>query len=131
MKYASVIIIPVGNQFLSLIKNNRFGLIGGSFDPGETPIQCAVRELHEETGLRSANPTLDLVYLGVKPDETFVWSHLFVATKPLIEVPKHKSPEGKLSIASKSQLLSDKARFPVWNSWAFYMYEQWRFLNGY
>jgi len=127
MKQASVIIIPVGSNFLSLVKNNKFGLIGGSLDSPETPFQCAMRELYEETGLRS-DPN-NLVFLASNHDESGVLSHLYASAVCLHQAPSHSTPEGKLAIATKSQLLSDDARFPIWNKWAFYMYDKWRFYG--
>jgi len=38
----------------------RYAAIGGLYDTGETPTECAGRELLEETGLVSA----DMIYLG-------------------------------------------------------------------
>lgn len=35
-----------------------FGMPGGKVDPGETPLQAAIRELYEETGLVLNNPKL-------------------------------------------------------------------------
>jgi 8-oxo-dGTP diphosphatase len=32
--------------------------LGGKLEPGESPEECALRELYEETGLRVANPLL-------------------------------------------------------------------------
>jgi 8-oxo-dGTP diphosphatase len=43
---------------------------GGVLDPGETPEQCAVRELHEEAGLR---PTSPLALVGLIP--AYVYGH--------------------------------------------------------
>jgi 8-oxo-dGTP pyrophosphatase MutT (NUDIX family) len=38
----------------------RYAAVGGLYDPGETPLQCATRELLEETGLASP----EMIYLG-------------------------------------------------------------------
>lgn len=128
MKQASVIIIQMGDSdFLSLLKNNKFGMIGGSLEDTETPLQCAIRELYEETGLRT--DLNNLVYLNSNFDETGVFSHLYTSRSLLPAVPSHTSPEGKLVKASKQNLLSDAARFPVWNKWAFHIYDSWRYYH--
>ena len=40
------------NDLLMIFKNNRWDLPKGKLDPDETPAQCAVREVEEETGAR-------------------------------------------------------------------------------
>ena len=32
--------------------------LGGKFEPGETPEECAVREVYEESGLKVQNPIM-------------------------------------------------------------------------
>lgn len=55
--YARPVNRPVDGEVLLVLKNKpawqagKLNLIGGKLDPGETPIQAAVRELREETGL--------------------------------------------------------------------------------
>jgi 8-oxo-dGTP pyrophosphatase MutT (NUDIX family) len=46
---------------------------GGGMDPGETPELCAVRELHEETGLEPTGPLelIDVVPMHVYGNDAF------------------------------------------------------------
>jgi 8-oxo-dGTP diphosphatase len=69
--------------------------LGGKFEPGETPEECAVREIYEESGLQVRNPALKglLTFPGFANDEDW-YAFVFVATDfdgELID-----SPEGRL-----------------------------------
>ena len=69
--------------------------LGGKLDSGETPEECAVREIYEESGLRVRNPALKglLTFPGFANDEDW-YAFVFVATDfdgELID-----SPEGRL-----------------------------------
>lgn len=46
-------------SFLLLKHPNRWDLPKGHVDPGETNMQCALRELDEETGIQAANLAVD------------------------------------------------------------------------
>jgi len=46
-------------EFLLMKHANRFDLPKGHVDPGETEIECALREMEEETGIASADVELD------------------------------------------------------------------------
>jgi len=46
---------------------------GGKIDAGESPRQCAIRELYEETGLRAMNPELRAVITELSPDPDWQW----------------------------------------------------------
>lgn len=61
---------PIGQELLELP--------AGKIDPGETPLQCAARELQEETGYRAVKLTeLGRVYPAAAYDVEMV--HLFYA----------------------------------------------------
>lgn len=49
-------------EFLLMRHADRWDLPKGHLDPGETEIECALRELEEETGLRSEDIELDPVF---------------------------------------------------------------------
>jgi 8-oxo-dGTP diphosphatase len=68
--------------------------LGGKFEPGETPEECVVRELREESGLEIARPRLHglLIFPGFKGDDWYVF--VFTATDFNGELAE--SPEGEL-----------------------------------
>ena len=46
-------------QFLLMKHKNRWDLPKGHVDPGETQLECALRELHEETAIQDTDITID------------------------------------------------------------------------
>ena len=77
--------------------------LGGKFERGETPEECAIREVWEEAGLRVRNPNLRgiITFPGFSNDEDW-YTFLFVIDEfqgVLID-----SPEGDLKWIPNSQL---------------------------
>jgi len=66
MKLATLCYVKQNGKTLMLYRNKKpndihegkWNGLGGKFDPGETPEQCAVREILEESGLKIKNPKL-------------------------------------------------------------------------
>lgn len=66
MKLATLCYITNGNKTLMLHRTkkkndahkDKWNGIGGKFEPGETPEECVIREVKEETGLTIHNPKL-------------------------------------------------------------------------
>ena len=78
--------------------------VGGHIEPGETPMQCVLREAMEETGLR----LLDCRYRGIVHFRSDRWEdeemHLFTATR--FEGEIGPCDEGDLEWIEKRRLLS-------------------------
>lgn len=75
---ATLIYAQRGDQVLMLYRHKEPNLglwiaPGGKIDPGESPRECAVRELHEETGLRAVAPELRAVITELSPDPGWQW----------------------------------------------------------
>lgn len=70
--------------------------LGGKFEPGESPEDCAIREIFEESGLVVRDPDLRgfLTFPGFKDDEDW-YAFVFVATD--FEGDLIDSPEGNLA----------------------------------
>ena len=87
MKETTLCYIENSGNFLMLLRNkkkndpnqNKWIGVGGKLNPGETPKECAVREIYEETGLVIENPE----YVGRVYFVSDIWEdelmHLFVA----------------------------------------------------
>ena len=61
--------------FLLMKHSDRWDLPKGNMDPGETEIQCALRELHEETGILPEAIDID-------PQFRFIHRYRIKASKP-------------------------------------------------
>lgn len=64
MKLATLCYLKRSNQTLMIhrvkkendMHQGKWNGLGGKLEPGETPEACAIREIHEESGLVAANP---------------------------------------------------------------------------
>jgi len=78
--------------------------LGGKLDPGETPEECAAREIYEESGLKVLDLQLKglLTFPGFANDEDW-YAFVFVATEFTGELID--SPEGTLAWVEDEHLL--------------------------
>ena len=68
--------------------------LGGKFEPGESPEECVIREVREESGLQIRNPQMRglLMFPDFKGNDWYV----FVFTATEFEGELSDSPEGDL-----------------------------------
>ncbi len=78
--------------------------LGGKLEPGETPEECAVREIREESGLIARNPLLKGVLTFPKFFNDEDW-YAFVFVVYEFEGRLIDSPEGILKWVDDSELL--------------------------
>jgi 8-oxo-dGTP diphosphatase len=78
--------------------------LGGKLEPGETPEECAIREIREEAGLIARNPELKgfLTFPGFANDEDW-YAFVFVVRE--FEGELVESPEGYLQWIDDEKLL--------------------------
>jgi len=83
--------------------------LGGKFEPGETPEECVIREVREESGLTILDPTLKgfLTFPLFSKNEDW-YAFVFVATQ--FEGELIDSNEGELAWIDDDKLLS----LPLW-----------------
>ncbi len=76
------------------IHEGKWNGLGGKLEPGESPEQCVIREVREESGLEIENPRYHglLVFVDFKGDDWYVW--VFTAEKFSGELTE--SGEGRL-----------------------------------
>ena len=78
--------------------------LGGKFEAGESPEECAIREMHEESGLLVTNPRLHgvITFPDFAGDDDW-YTFLFTATQFTGELID--SPEGVLKWIDNDKLL--------------------------
>ena len=88
MKNTSLCYIERGGQYLMLHRvkkvndenHDKWIGIGGKFEPGESPEECMLREVWEETGLTLTNYRYRAVITFVSDEWDTEYMHLFTAT---------------------------------------------------
>lgn len=106
------------NQTLMLCRNKKtndihhgkWNGLGGKFEPGETPEECAIREIREESGLIVKNPELRGVITFPLFDGRNDWL-VFVFVAPSFDGDLIESAEGDLAWIPDSDLL----KLPLWD----------------
>lgn len=103
MKLATLCYVMEDDKTLMLYRNKKendyhegkWNGLGGKFEAGETPEECAIREVYEESGLLVKNPLLKghiTFPMFDGKDDWYVWLYVFKGFEgKLID-----SPEGKL-----------------------------------
>jgi 8-oxo-dGTP diphosphatase len=82
--------------------------VGGKFEDGESPEECAVREVLEETGLTMVSPRLR----GIVTFVTDAWptEYMFLFTADQFSGELRSCDEGELAWVEKERVLS----LPLW-----------------
>jgi 8-oxo-dGTP diphosphatase len=91
------------NKKINDIHEGKWNGLGGKFEKGETPEECVIREVLEESGLSIQNPKYCglLVFTNFKGNDWYVF--VFTATDFTGELID--SPEGRLEWVPNEKLL--------------------------
>lgn len=117
VKLATICYVDNGKEFLLLHRNKKLNDVhagkwigvGGKLEKGETPQECAVREILEETGLRVNKPVLKgiITFPDFTPDNDW-YTYVFKVTE--FEGDLIDCDEGTLEWVSYEEILSK----PTW-----------------
>jgi len=105
--------------------SNKWALIGGKAEPGETPQQAAIRETEEESGIKVTK--CEKIYSRVEPNQNEdgldFYSTVFYATSWSGE--PRSSHEGEVKWAEASLITSDETgAFQQYNKNALYLFSK-------
>lgn len=92
------------NKKANDIHEGKWNGLGGKFEPGETPEECVIREVQEESGLTIRNPRLCglLMFPKFKGNDWYV----FVFTAHEFDGELIDSPEGSLEWIPDGRMLA-------------------------
>jgi 8-oxo-dGTP diphosphatase len=146
MKLATLCYVQRDGQTLMLhrvkkkndMHQGKWNGLGGKLDPGESPEECAIREVEEESGLRCRNPRLRGIITFPAFDEIDDW-YTFLFTMHDFEGDLIDSAEGVLQWIDNNALL-DLNLWPgdrIFIPWIFqdrffsakFIYERGKFMS--
>lgn len=87
------------------VHEGKWNGLGGKFEPGETPEECAIREIKEESGLLMKNPRMHGLITFPMFDGKKDW-YVFLFTASKFEGELIDSQEGKLGWIPNEKLLN-------------------------
>jgi 8-oxo-dGTP diphosphatase len=92
------------------IQYGKWNTLGGKMEPGETPEECAAREVREESGLIISNPRMRGVITFPEFDGEQDWFVFVFTCSEFTGTQKSGCPEGSLHWVSDEDL----ADLPLW-----------------
>lgn len=112
MQLATLCYVRKNNKTLMLFRNKKpndihegkWNGLGGKFEKGETPEECVIREVREESGLSIKNPKLHGIITFPMFDGKKDW-YVFMFTVNEFEGELIDSNEGKLEWIENEKLL--------------------------
>ncbi len=123
-KGTSIIFLNDSNQVLLFLRDDKKGILfpncwdvlGGQVEEGETPVECIIREMHEEISVRLRDPNLFNVYdMDDRIEYTFWQRADFDIAEMVLHEGQHlewfteeeisRMPDAKLAFGFKSVLL--------------------------
>jgi 8-oxo-dGTP diphosphatase len=109
------------------VHEGKWNGLGGKMEPGETPEECDIREVREESGLVLRNPALRgvLTFPGFADEEDW---YVFLFTGTDFEGELIESPEGHLQWVPNEEVPS----LPLWEGDKIFLpwLEQPKFFSG-
>ena len=117
MFYTTLCYLERDGQYLMLhrvkkkndVNHDKWIGIGGKFEPGESPEDCVLREVREETGLTLTDFQYRAIITFVQNETDTEYMHLFRATGWTGEM-RTDCEEGELAWIRKEDLLA----LPIW-----------------
>ncbi len=91
------------------VHQGKWNGLGGKFEPGESPEECAIREIFEESGLKASQPDLKGVLTFPLFSHSQDW-YAFVYVVREFSGSLIDSPEGRLAWIPDDQILD----LPLW-----------------
>jgi 8-oxo-dGTP diphosphatase len=91
-KIAAMVILRSGGRYLLLKRGKapnkgKYLPVGGKLEPYETPVECAIRETYEETGIRIDQPRFCGMLTESSPGAYNWISYIYIADIEAIEPP--------------------------------------------
>ena len=135
MKLATLCYVKRSGKTLMLHRNKqekdihlgKWNGLGGKIHPGETPEECVIREVKEESGLDISNPSLcGLLTFPAFKDEEDWYVYVFIATE--FSGILSESPEGAVEWIKDE----DVPKLPLWEGDPLFLkwLSEGRFFSG-